>query len=297
MEKIWISGCAGFVGSNLVKHLLQAGYKVGGCDSLQFGYADNLPKDFKFTAKPMHECLYEAMGYDILVHCATANIIYAQDKPLDTHLINNIDTVEFFNIFKRKIIYTSTSSVYGNADQLPTPEDAPKKMTNAYARSKYCAELFLQDRGNYTTLRLTNTYGSKQRPDHAYSGVLGKVLGAMLNETEIEIYGDGNQTRDFIYVDDVCMAIIKAIELPALNTEINIGTGVETSVNELIKIASEINYRSFTTRNVKPREIDTVDRRCLDISKAKQLLGWHPKTSLSEGIKNTTKWVMANYKH
>lgn len=291
MISVYISGICGFVGSNFVRHLLQAGYYVGGCDSMEFGYAENLPQGFVWTRKGIDCVLSEINQYDILVSCHTANIIYAQDHPIGTHHTNTIDTINLFREFEGKIIYTSTSSVYGNADELPTTEDAPKKLTNAYARSKYCAELFLQDRGNYTTVRLSNVFGRNQRPDHAYSGVIGKVLGAMLNTGEIKVYGNGEQTRDFVYVDDVCDAIIKAIELPALNTEINIGTGIETSVNQLIEIGKELCGDGFLAYNVEPRVIDNVDRRCLDNTKAQRLLGWSPKTKIKDGMRLTAAWL------
>lgn len=293
MAKIFITGCAGFVGSNVVKRLIELGHTVGGCDSMMFGYEKNLPEDFKFTKFDISGLELSDLDWDILVSCHTANIIFAQRNEIHTHQINTLDTIELFRDFRGKIIYTSTSSVYGNAEQFPTKEDAPIKLTNAYARSKYCAELFLQDRGDYSTLRLTNVYGTNQRPDHPYSGVMGKVLNTMLHGGEISVYGDGQQTRDFVYVDDVVDAIVKAIDLPAQNTEINIGTKIETSVNQLIKIAEQYQNEEYKIRNVTPRAIDTVDRRCLDNSKALELLGWSPKTDIHLGIAKTVDWLLS----
>jgi UDP-glucose 4-epimerase len=294
MAKIFITGCAGFVGSNVVKRLIELGHEVSGCDDLSFGYRQNLPEDFIFDQDDISNIEdFQIEGFDALVSCHTANIIFAQTHPIATHHTNTLDTINLFRQFDGKIIYTSTSSVYGNAEQLPTKEDTPIKLTNAYARSKYCAELFLQDRGDYTTLRLTNVYGTNQRPDHPYSGVMGKVLNTMLHGGEISVYGDGQQTRDFVYVDDVVDAIVKAIDLPAQNTEINIGTGIETSVNQLIKIAEQYQNEEYKIRNVTPRAIDTVDRRCLDNSKALELLGWSPKTDIHSGIAKTVDWLLS----
>lgn len=290
MSRIYVSGCAGFIGSNIFNYLTEAGFDVDGCDNLQFGYRENVLSD-NWQALDFDELVGKICNYDILIHCATSNIIYAQENPIETHKNNTIKTINLFEQFRGKIIYLSTSSVYGDADVLPTPEAAPKNLTNAYARSKYCAELFLRDRGNYTTLRLTNVYGINQRPDHPYSGVIGKVLDAMLNTGEIKIYGDGKQTRDFVYVGDVVDAVIRAIELPVQNTEINIGTGIETSVNDLIKISEEIVGSNYLAYNTEPRSIDNINRRCLDNWLARELLGWSPKTTMREGLKITAAWL------
>lgn len=287
--RIIVSGAAGFIGSNTCHKLLELGYDVTGLDNLQFGYADNLPEGFNLIERGVHQFLYDINNYDILISCHTANIIYAMDEPLKTWETNCTDTIELFQRFKGKIIYTSTSSIYGNAPVIRTPEDSPLNITNAYARSKYVPELFLHDRGNYTTIRLTNTYGRHQRPDHPYSGVIGKMIGSALNGEPVKIYGDGSQTRDFVYVDDVVDAIIKSIELPALNTEINIGTGAETSVRELADIISE--YVDLKVEYVEGRTIDNISRRCLDIKKAEQLLDWSPRVSLREGIEKTIEWL------
>lgn len=289
--RIAVTGAAGFVGSNLCHKLWMSGYDVTGVDNLQFGYEDNLPKDMPFKKYGIDAMYYVLNDYDIIVSCHTANIIYAMTNPMETWHTNCADTIEMFGKFNGKIIYTSTSSIYGNAPAIPTPEDSPLNMTNSYARSKYAPELFLRDRGNYTTLRLTNTYGRFQRPDHPYSGIIGKMVGAALNGEKIKIYGDGSQTRDFIYVDDVVDAIIKAIELPALNTEINIGTGKETSV---IDVANEIALEIPDMQEwefVDGRPIDNITRRCLDIKKAEQLLDWSPRVNLREGIKRTIEWL------
>lgn len=288
--KILVTGSAGFIGGNLCHKLWMAGYDVTGVDNLQFGYEDNMPNDMPFKKYGIDAMYYVLNNYDIIVSCHTANIIYAMTNPMKTWETNCNDTIEMFSKFNGKVIYTSTSSIYGNAPAIPTPEDSPLNMTNAYARSKYAPELFLQDRGNYTTLRLTNTYGRFQRPDHPYSGVIGKMIGSAMNGDKVRIYGDGSQTRDFIYVDDVVDAIIKAIELPALNTEINIGTGKETSIKQLADTVSH-HFNNFQVEYVNGRPIDNITRRCLDIKKAEQLLDWSPRVNLEKGVRRTIEWL------
>lgn len=284
--KILVTGSAGFIGGNLCHKLWMAGYDVIGLDNLQFGYKDNMPKDMPFHQMDVRFGKKIVNEYDILISCHTANIIYAMTNQMETWQTNGNYTIDMFNNFNGRIIYTSTSSIYGNAPVIPTPEDSPLNMTNAYARSKHAPELFLQDRGNYTTLRLTNTYGRFQRPDHPYSGVIGKMIGSAMKGEKVKIYGDGSQTRDFIYVDDVVDAVIKAIQLPALNTEINIGTGKETSIKQVADTVSQ-HFNDFHVEYVDGRPIDNITRRCLDIKKAEQLLDWSPRVNLEKGIRRT----------
>ena len=161
--KVLITGCAGFIGSNVINTLAKDNYDVWGVDNLKFGYADNVKVD------SWSECGFESLtdnylkDYDILVHLACANIIYAIDNQIDTYRINALQSIELFDKFKGKIIYTSTASVYGAATELPTTEKAIIQVSNAYDMSKYIAELHLRQRGNYTILRLSNVYGPGQR--------------------------------------------------------------------------------------------------------------------------------------
>lgn len=291
--KCLITGAAGFVASNL-SHAIQNDYKVTNVDSLRFGFKENLPEGCDFIQSDYNFLSEEYLGlFDVMVFCATSNIIYAMEHPLDTIKNNSVNAIEFLNKFKGKIIYTSTASVYGNADEFPTKENAEIKLTNSYDTSKRIVELYLQQRGNYTTLRLSNVFGARQRPENPYVGVLGKFIDCAIAGKPMEIYGTGNATRDYSSVDDVTDAIIKAIEFPALNTEINIATGIETSINDLGKMVWKAVDKPQQYTRKEPRKIDIIERRCLDIYKAKELLGWQPKISLDEGIKLTMDWMMA----
>lgn len=291
MPKIILTGACGFVGSNIAKRLIDAGYTTNNVDDLSFGTLKNthdiVIRNSDFNDLPD----LELNQYDILIHCATSNIIYAMDKPIETFQNNATNTIKLFNRFKGKIIYTSTASVYGQADIIPTTEDAEIRTNNAYDQSKYIAELFLQQRGNYTILRLSNVYGTNQRADNPYCGVMGKLINNILNDETVRINGDGTQTRDYTFVDDVVDAIMIAIEKDALNTEINIASGKETSILELIKNILEIANKEAAIQHIESRKIDGIKRRCLDIKKAEHLLEWRPKTPLKEGITKTILWM------
>lgn len=301
---IIVTGAAGFIGSTVCRRLHEQGLAVIGIDDLSFGYEKNIPEGIHFEKMSFDK--FTRNGYsgkyafseeDIIIHLAAANIIYAQSHPVETLKVNAEKTIEFLKSIPGKIIYTSTSSVYGNPEYLPTFEEAEVNTSNAYDSSKRSAELFLQKRGNYTTLRLSNVYGPYQRPENPYCGVIGKLIDAAYKGKSFTIYRDGTDTRDYTYVDDVVDAIISAACIyPARNTEINIGTGVETSVSNLIKIIEEETDRSILAKKVEGRPIDTIRRRCLFIDKAALLLRYSPKVSLQDGIKKTIEWYRANYK-
>lgn len=294
MPSILLTGACGFVGSNIAARLISDGYKCQHIDNLSFGNKENFKGNFsKIGFESLSESFLSA--FDILIHCATTNIIYAMDHPVETFQNNATNTIKLFQKFKGKIIYTSTASVYGQADILPTPEDAEIRTNNSYDQSKYIAELFLQQRGNYTTLRLSNVYGINQRPDNPFCGVIGRLVDNILNDKPINVNGQGTQTRDYTFVDDVVDAVITAIiHKEALNTEINIATGIETSIMGLMEIISDYAEKNPLYHHVGVRKIDGILRRCLDIKKAQELLGWKPNTSLEEGIKKTILWMQKN---
>ena len=301
---IIVTGAAGFIGSAVCRRLHDQGLAVIGIDDLSFGYERNIPEGIHFEKMGFEK--FTRNGYlgkyafseeDIIIHLATANIIYAQSHPVETFRVNAEKTIEFLKSIPGKIIYTSTSSVYGNSEYLPTFEEAEINTSNAYDSSKRAVELFLQKRGNYTTLRLSNVYGPYQRPENPYCGVIGKLINAAYKGKSFTVYRDGTDTRDYTYVDDVVDAIISAACIyPARNTEINIGTGVETGVSNLIDIVSKETGKSILTKQAEGRPIDKIRRRCLFIDKAALLLRYSPKVSLRDGIKKTIEWYRANYK-
>lgn len=296
MPSILLTGAAGFVGSNIARRLHEQGYEAHSIDNLLFGNMKNVDfsKPFIKTGfEELHEIFLST--FDILIHCATTNIIYAMDHPVETFQNNATNTIKLFQKFKGKIIYTSTASVYGQADFFPTPEDAEIRTNNSYDQSKYIAELFLQQRGNYTTLRLSNVYGINQRPDNPFCGVIGRLVDNILNDKPINVNGQGTQTRDYTFVDDVVDAVIAAaVHKEALNTEINIATGIETSIMGLMEMISDYTGKDPLYQQVESRKIDGIFRRCLDIKKAERLLGWKPNISLEEGIKKTISWMQSH---
>jgi UDP-glucose 4-epimerase len=286
---ILITGGAGFVGSNVANQLKRK-HDIKVFDNLKFGCRENLDEGINFYNVDFSMFLEDKLNqFDILLHLACANIIYAQHNKVDTFKVNALDSIDLFKKFKGKIIYTSTASVYGD-NNVPTTEDAEKKVSNAYDQSKLIAEKYLELRGNYTTLRLSNVYGPNQRASNPYSGVIAKFITAGLKGNEMHIHGDGSATRDYTYIDDVVNAIDRAIELDATNCPINISGNEETSIEALAVYISHLLEIPINVKYIKNRQIDTISRRWLDITRARDLLGWEPKVKLKEGLIKTIEW-------
>ncbi len=298
--RILVTGAAGFVGSNICHALLRSNDEICGVDDFRFGYKENIPfneTNFSFAIADFNNLKQDFLDeFDVLVHCATSNILYAMDYEIEVYRNNAINTIKLFQKFKGKIVYTSTASVYNNASIIPTPETIPTHTVGAYDTSKLIAELFLQERGNYTTLRLENVYGINQRPTSPYCGVMGKMIHSVLHNLPVKINGDGLSTRSYSFVTDVAQAIVKAVNMPALNTEINIGGGREIDLLTLIEIVFKQAEKKLEIEFIPNRKIDTIKRRCLDSSKAKSLLGWEHTTSLEEGILQTINWQRNEYR-
>ena len=192
-----------------------------------------------------------------------------------------------------KLVYSSSAAVYGNCDVFPITEEQLIQPLSPYSISKYCGELYMSyyysTYGIKTpTLRYFNVYGPYQHPENAYSGVISKFIYRARKGLPIEIYGDGKQTRDFVYAADVAHANFYAAKSNIENTPINVGSGTETSINELATMVKEITASTSTIVNLPPRAAD--GRRSLaDIRKAKKLIGYEPKTSIFAGLKAVYK--------
>jgi UDP-glucose 4-epimerase len=294
---IIVTGAAGFIGSNIVKKLHQErGADLIAIDNLLFGYKKNVPDGIQLLEEDFENIPYRCKPKDTLIHCATSNIIYSMKNQVETFKNNALKTMRLFRTFPGKIIYLSTSSVYGNPDAVPINESSEIRLTNAYDTSKYIAEVYLEERGNYTVLRLTNTYGENQRPENPYCGVVGRLIGCSLTGETFHINNDGTDTRDYIYVQDIVDAVIRAFDRTATNTEMNLGTGAETSVNELVGRVEAVSGKTIKRTNQPGREIDTISRRCMDTRKAQYYLGWVPATPLQNGLIKTFRWMAGTFK-
>ncbi len=303
-----VTGGAGFIGSNLVTALLKEGAKVRVVDNFFSGSAENLEEvrgkiELIEGSVSSREIMREALkGVDYVFHLATVNIIAAVSFPLLEEETNVRGTVNLLELCKdlhiKRFLYTSSVSVYGFAQRFPISEDTPPSFTSIYPAGKYAGEAYSLAFHKLfgvpiTILRYSNVYGPKQSPQNPYSGVISKFFLWAIKGEPLRIYGNGKQTRDFVYVDDVVEATLRAALLPSVVGEVfNIATGKETSINQLAeKIVSLVNpYAELKVEYLPNREIDSIPRRVLNIEKARNILGWQPLVDLEEGLRKTYEW-------
>jgi UDP-glucose 4-epimerase len=291
-----VTGGTGFIGSHLTKYLVKKGNSVTVIDSLRRGSLDNLKeiKD-KIDFQKIDILDYDVMrkvakNIDGIFHqAALGSVPQSFKEPEEYYRVNAVGTENVLKLAKKfgfKVVYASSSSVYGNQDRFPIKEDAEKKPLNPYGVSKLEAEKFATKYAKQGVkvigLRYFNVFGIGQNPN--YAGVIPKFIEQLEQQKPPIIYGDGNQVRNFTFVDDVVEANILAFESKTEHAFINIATGVMTSVNELAEIMIKLSGLSINPVYEKPRKGD-IQKSQADISLAKELINWEPKTTLEEGLK------------
>jgi len=290
-----VTGGAGFIGSHLTKYLIKKGHSVSVIDSLRRGSFENLREikdqiDFQEIDILDYEKMKNiAKNADGIFHqAALGSIPQSFKEPEEYHRVNAIGTENVLKLAKEfgfKVVYASSSSVYGNQDKFPIKEDAEKKPLNPYGQSKLESEQFAKkyadDGVKVIGLRYFNVFGIGQNPN--YAGVIPKFIERLVQHKPPIIYGDGNQLRNFTFVDDVVEANILAFENKIERSFMNIATGVMTSVKELATIMIRLSGLSIESTYEKARDGD-IEKSQADISLAKNLINWVPKTTLEEGL-------------
>ncbi len=301
--KILVTGGAGFIGSNLVDALIKEGHDVVIIDDLSTGRKENINKKATFynidVRDPGIRDIFNEHKFDVVNHhAAQIDVRRSVKDPVidaDINILGLLNLLKYsvgFNV-KRFINISSGGVIYGKAGKIPTKENSPYKPISPYGISKLSGEYYVKFYGDekgleYVNLRYSNVYGERQDP-RGEAGVISIFSKMMLEGSRPVIYGNGKQTRDFVYVGDVVRANLKAIERG--NTlSINIGTGKETSINKLYSLLSEITDFDKKPRYQRPRPGE-LKRSCLDIRKARKYLHWEPKYSLEEGLKKTVEWI------
>ena len=304
MAKILVTGGAGFIGSHLVDRLMRENHKVIVVDNLSTGKKENLNPKVEFY--DLDICEFEKIKpifkeTDFVFHLAAIPRVPLSVKdPVTTSKVNILGTI---NVFKaaidggvKRVIFASSSSVYGNQQILPLKEDMIPNPISPYGLQKLVGEKFAKlftklYKIPIISLRYFNVYGPRIDFSSDYSLVIGKFLKQKAEGKPLTIFGDGEQTRGFCYVDDVVEANILAMESEKLKggEVINVGSEVSHSINYLAKlIGGEVKY-------LPPREGDVLHTKA-NITLAKELLNWQPKVSLEEGIRRTAEWFDKNYR-
>jgi len=302
-----VTGCAGFIGSHLCERLLSEGHDVVGVDCFTDYYSRELKEEnmsgfrehpsFMFHEEDLLEADLSSLldDVDYIFHqAAQAGVRYSWGSSFEVYTRNNIlATQKLLEACKekeiKKFIYASSSSVYGNCPELPMREDSLPDPVSPYGVSKLAAEhLCSLYNANYSiptvSLRYFTVYGPRQRPDMAFH----RFLKAIMEGGEIEIYGDGRQTRDYTFISDVVEANLRA--MGSGEGVYNIGGGARRTLNEVIDVIEEVTGKKANKKNIDKQKGD-MRHTYADISKAENELSYCPSVSLKDGLSREWDWM------
>ena len=300
MTKILVTGGAGFIGSHVVDLFVAQGYEVVIVDDLSTGRASNLNPAAKFyqmdIRSPQIREIFESEKPDYVSHhAAQMDVRRSVAQPLfdaDINILGSINLLETAKDFQiKRFIYISTGgAVYGEPESLPCDESHPINPICQYGASKHTVEHYLymyyMNYGlKYTVLRYPNVFGPRQDP-HGEAGVVAIFTGKMLAGEEVTINGDGDQTRDFVYVGDCAQANLLALTIDHESGIYNLGWGRPTSINEICSVLVNVTGYSLPVQ-YGPAKVGETRHIYLDASKVKRDLGWAPTVTLEEGLEKT----------
>ena len=301
-----VTGGAGFIGSNTVDELVRRGHSVVVLDDLSSGKEDNLTEarnkitfikgsitDIEIVRKAMHEAEY------VLHLAARTSVPRSVKDPIETNKINIDGTVNVLVAARdakvKRVVFAASSSAYGETPTLPKLETMQPAPISPYGVTKLAGELYAQTFGRCyglenVSLRYFNIFGPRQDPDSPYSGVLAKFCTAFLEDSQPVIFGDGEQSRDFTYVENAVQANLLACEAPnASGKTFNVGTGSSFTLNQTLKLLGEICGRHVEAKYDPPRDGDIRDSQA-DIAQARECLSYDPQVSFEEGLRRTFDW-------
>jgi nucleoside-diphosphate-sugar epimerase len=302
-----VTGGAGFVGSHIASALTAAGARVRVIDDLSTGYKHNIDEiggdvDFVHASLADQESVRKAVeDVELIFHeAAIPSVPRSIENPRQTHVASVESTFSLLLAARekrvRRVVYAASSSVYGDQPTLPKVETMLPEPLSPYAVAKlvgehYC-QVFTRVYGLETiSLRYFNVFGPRQDPSSQYSGVISRFIRALLgNETPV-IYGDGEQSRDFTYIDNVVQANLKAAETTrGIGQVINIANGERVSLNQLLDVLKDLTGRSDVVADYQERRRGDVKHSLADIERARTLLGYEPRVDLRTGLTRTIDW-------
>jgi UDP-glucose 4-epimerase len=304
-----VTGGAGFIGSNLVDALLAAGHEVVVFDDLSSGTEANLRDALANGAKLIRGDVRTAADVLSALEQAKAEVVFHLAAQIDvrksvadpafdarTNVEGTINVLNGVRAVEGRVINVSTGgAIYGDTELVPTPETVEPLPEAPYGQSKFCAERYL---GLFTRLygtpaasvRLGNVYGPRQDP-LGEAGVVAIFCGRLERGERPVIYGDGRQTRDYVFVSDVVAALLAVLARPGANGEYNVGTGRESSVLDIVD-----GLRPLTETNFEPEFAEArpgeLERSCLDVTRAREVLGWTAEVELGTGLQRTLEWAL-----
>ncbi len=311
---VLVTGGAGFIGSHTVDHLLAHGCRVTVLDNLSTGYRANLAgcegrAEFQFIEAditqdlaPVCERAIKRFGaIDRIAHFAAQTAVpLSVEDPVTDIQVNLGGTARLLEYARRnnvqKVVFASSSAIYDDDAPVPVDETSTARPASPYGIDKLAGEFFLDYYARYhgvafTALRFMNVYGPRQDPSSYYSGVISIFLDRAVAGQPITIFDDGEQTRDFVYVTDVADAVVTAALSDAGNgAAVNIGTGLEVSINQITRTIIELTGSSSQVRHEHPRPGD-IRRSVTTMTRAQDLLAFVPQVELREGLAQTLAWV------
>lgn len=311
MIRYLVTGGAGFIGSHVVEALIKKGEQVRVLDNLSTGKRENLSavghriELIEGDVRDSSICRQAMAKVDDVIHLAALHEVpRSVAHPLETHEVNVTGIVNLLVAARdagvKRFVYASSSAIYGDNPVLPRSESmVPSPISSPYSLSKlageYYCQLFSHLYGLDTvSLRYFNVYGPRQDSASQYAGVIPKFISALLSDNPPAIYGDGEQSRDFIYIADCVSATLMACHTPNLSGAVlNIGTGQRTTVNQLCNLLQRILQKEIPPCFDSPQPGD-IRHDYADIEKARRLLSYQPSWSIHQGLQETAAWYMKN---
>lgn len=306
--KAIITGGAGFIGSNLVKYLLDKNWKVIVVDDFSVGSIKNLPKHKNLRIEKASICNQNKMSSiiknaDFVFHLATQCVRKSINDPYLVHRVNTLGTLNVLEASRKnkikKFVYTSSSEVYGTGEIIPMDEKCPLNPTTMYGASKLAGEFYALSyfrTYNYPTVvvRPFNTYGYNSHFRGAYGEVIPRFLIRALNNRSLQIFGNGKQTRDFTFIDDTVRGLYLIGKKGKVGEVYNLARGKEVSINDIAKVILKYVNTTSKIEHLEDRPGDVL-RHFADTKKTKKELGFEAKMDIEEGIEKYIKWFIDKY--
>ena len=306
MARVLVTGGAGFIGSNLVRALLERGDDVRVLDNFSTGNRVNLDGlDVEIVEGELrsYERVHNSIRkMEIVYHLgALGSVPRSVQDPLTSNAVNVEGTLNVLLAARdegvRRVVFSSSTSVYGSSRQMPTSEESPPDPISPYGVAKLAAERYcvsfarVYESFESVVLRYFNVFGERQSPFSQYAGVVPRFATAIAAGSPIDVYGDGEQSRDFTYVGNVVDATIRGGETPGASGEIfNVAAGSSASVNTLADLIGTILGRHVEKRHLPSRAGD-IRNSWADLSKAERVLGYRPQIGLEEGLRRTLEFL------
>lgn len=306
-----VTGGAGFIGSNIVDELLRRGQDVTVLDDFSSGKKENLADSInKIRLVRGDICDLETAreaceGANYVLHLAARTSVPRSVKdPIETNRVNIDGALNVFVAARdakvRRVVYAASSSAYGETPTLPKVETMPSEPISPYGVTKLVGEMYAQVFGRVyglenASIRYFNVFGPRQDPTSQYSGVLSRFMLAVIEGSSPVVYGDGEQSRDFTYVDNVVDVSLRACEAPGASGKVfNGGTGLRITLNEVLKLLEKVSGKSIRAKYDPPRTGDILHSQA-DINLAREVLSYRPLVDFEEGLRRTWKWYSAAF--